>query len=869
MKLTLKTKAALVSTSLVLGSVSLVGGWLYRQQASDHASLLRDQQNALATALAADMDHKLRSHLGILSRAAFQIDPGLWRDAAAQKRFFELSGLRPPFDGLALVAADGQVVYNDPPDVKLVNIGDRDYFRQARDTGQPAISQPLLSRTRQQPLVLMAVPLFDAEHRFLGVLGGGLSLLSDNVLGGVSRTRVGSTGYVEIQTIGPQPVTVLSPDQRKLLQPAAANPEGDDFDTQSDFVTRQKLQSVPWELRVVIPAQEAHGSLLSAQRTLLMALVVLGVGCVLAVWAGMGWLMRPLENLLHAMRRQRRSPDEIVPIDTSARDERGALAREFDGLMRELRAQRAELAAVTDASPLGLFRAEPDGRVSYVNEAYLRIHGLTREQAPEGWLGMVPAHHLERVRAAWRAAVARLEPFHVQRRLRRPDGQQIKVSMRSAPVVVDGVLVAHVGTVSDITERAEGERALRTLAAIFEATTDFVLQSDAQGNLLYMNPAARRLLGIGLDEPIAHRNALEFNPPATVKRHADEIVPAAVAHGVWVGESLQWDGQHRELLVSHLLIAHKSSRGRVEYFSAVLRDITAQKAAEQALFRSEAILRTVIDTVPAGIVVVDREGRYVLGNRGSEAVMGRPRAEMIGQPADRVLGPEEFALRKPYIVRALAGERVRFEREWPEREHLRHVQIDYIPLFNEQGEVEGFVSVTSDISASRVEERRLRGLAITDPLTQLLNRAGFDQALADRAERAEPGLSAVLYVDLDRFKDVNDQHGHGVGDQLLEIFAKRLRAIVRPTDTVARLGGDEFAIVLGGLQETANALRVADKVVAAAADPFHVRHLVLHIGASVGVACWRPGEPGAQDAVHRADAMLYHAKAAGRGRVAH
>jgi diguanylate cyclase (GGDEF)-like protein/PAS domain S-box-containing protein len=386
-----------------------------------------------------------------------------------------------------------------------------------------------------------------------------------------------------------------------------------------------------------------------------------------------------------------------------------------------------------------------------------------------------------------------------------------------------------------------------------------------------MNPAARRAQGLAPDAPIWHLNALSLNPPQTVARHAVEIVPAAIEKGLWLGETLQWDAQHREIVVSHLLIAHKDAQGRVEYFSAVLRDITAQKTAEHDLHRSEAVLRSVADLVPVAIVVVDKDLRCQFVNQGFEMWTGRPRDEVLGRTAEEVLGPEEYAHRRPWIERAMAGERVRFEREYPEREHHRHVQIDYIPLFAGDGSVEGFVAVTADLSSHRAEQQRLQDLADTDALTQLLNRAGFERALDERAARAaEVGqgeLVAVLYIDLDEFKPINDRHGHAVGDQLLQLFAQRLRAVVRPSDTIARVGGDEFVIVLDGLHEEANAMRVAEQVVAVADSSFELPDLPpLRIGASVGVAFWRPGQAGWAEALDRADAMLYRAKAQGRGR---
>ncbi|HEY2928979.1 GGDEF domain-containing protein, partial [Piscinibacter sp.] len=163
-----------------------------------------------------------------------------------------------------------------------------------------------------------------------------------------------------------------------------------------------------------------------------------------------------------------------------------------------------------------------------------------------------------------------------------------------------------------------------------------------------------------------------------------------------------------------------------------------------------------------------------------------------------------------------------------------------------------------------------RELTRVDPLTGLLNRNGFDEHLRECADRAQADeeLLALLYIDLDHFKQVNDRHGHPVGDELLKIFAKRMRNAVRPGDAVARLGGDEFAIVLAGLKASTNAQRVADKVLAAAQAPFNVGKLSLRVGASVGIAFWQRGDGDGHLLVERADAMLYRAKQDGRGRYA-
>jgi diguanylate cyclase (GGDEF)-like protein/PAS domain S-box-containing protein len=415
----------------------------------------------------------------------------------------------------------------------------------------------------------------------------------------------------------------------------------------------------------------------------------------------------------------------------------------------------------------------------------------------------------------------------------------------------------------DITERVANEQALRELNAIFESSPDYIIQADHRGQLLYWNAAAREVLGMPPDEPPSRHRFDEFNPPETNRRFAEEITPTVKARGVWVGEVEVLVAGGRRLTVNDMVIGHRDAQGRVARYSAVMRDITAVIQARHELALQAATLESIIETMPAMVAVVDGEIRYRFANTAFLRWLGRPREAVVGRRVQDVLGPEEMALRQPWIERVMAGEAVQYERSLPQRDSGRHLAISYIPRRTD-GQVEGFVVVAHDISAHKEEEARLAGLTRRDGLTGLLNRVGFEHYLATHAD--ETGL-AVLYIDLDHFKPVNDSFGHPVGDQLLRLFAERLQGLVRPTDAVARLGGDEFAVALPAVRERQHAERVADKILAAAHEPFEVGALTLRIGASVGVAFNDDyGNTGWQRLVEHADAKLYQAKAAGRGR---
>jgi diguanylate cyclase (GGDEF)-like protein len=176
--------------------------------------------------------------------------------------------------------------------------------------------------------------------------------------------------------------------------------------------------------------------------------------------------------------------------------------------------------------------------------------------------------------------------------------------------------------------------------------------------------------------------------------------------------------------------------------------------------------------------------------------------------------------------------------------------------------------MVQDITSKKREERRLIHLARIDPLTGLINRAGFYERLEAAIERSreKEWLLSVFYLDIDRFKQVNDTHGHAVGDALIRAFATRLGENVRASDAVARLGGDEFIVVMEGIPDIKRVRAIATKLVMAMSRPFELRseNLTLTTGASLGVAACHACNLAAPRLVARADAMLYEAKQAGR-----
>ncbi|MES2187565.1 MAG: PAS domain-containing protein [Pseudomonadota bacterium] len=522
---------------------------------------------------------------------------------------------------------------------------------------------------------------------------------------------------------------------------------------------------------------------------------------------------------------------------------------------------------ITDSLPVRISYIDRDQRYRFVNVAHCQRFGHSREEI----IGRTRAEMLgraDRIIDGHAAAALAGQPQRFEYDESGADGPR-RIEVQMVPdVAADGTVRGFYATGVDITERAAASRALRELTAIFDNTTDYVVQADGQGRIIYMNPAVRWATGLGAEEPVAHRNFAEFITPETRALFSDTINTAVARRGVWVGDTTVVVEGPRTVPVSHMVLAHRDALGRIVRYSSVMRDISAQAQAREQLQRQTAALRSVIEAIPAIVAVIGNDQRYRFVNRAYERWTGAARDSIVGRTMREALGPLQYERSRERVERVLRGESLSFEKDYPGRHTGSHLSISYAPLWLEDGTVDGFVSMSQDITRHRQEEVRLLQLSQRDALTGLLNRAGIEHALRQTADGGNAKGVALLYIDLDRFKPVNDHYGHAVGDRVLQIFAQRLLGLVRPADHVGRLGGDEFAIVLCGVHQITHASKVAEKVVEATDRPFEVEDLQLSVGVSVGVAFGLEGAgpKNLADFLARGDAMLYRAKEAGRGR---
>ncbi|HEV8253429.1 MAG TPA: EAL domain-containing protein [Vicinamibacteria bacterium] len=291
-----------------------------------------------------------------------------------------------------------------------------------------------------------------------------------------------------------------------------------------------------------------------------------------------------------------------------------------------------------------------------------------------------------------------------------------------------------------------------------------------------------------------------------------------------------------------------------------------RKSGRQPRSEDQMRLRMLMEHMPAVAWATDRTlritsslGAGLKGLRlGTNELVGRTLAEYVGDSAS---GPITLAAH----ARALQGEAVDYEVERGGRILQAHVE----PMRGRRGAIVGTVGVALDITERRDAEARLHHAALHDPLTGLPNRTLFmdrlEQALA-RVRRKHGEMVAVLLLEMDRFKTINDSLGHARGDELLRAVGERFHATLRPSDTLARFGGDEFAALVEDIGDASDAVRVADRMHAALLAPFDLSGQEVFTTASVGIALASDAAIGAEALLRDADTAIYRAKALGRAR---
>jgi diguanylate cyclase (GGDEF)-like protein/PAS domain S-box-containing protein len=425
------------------------------------------------------------------------------------------------------------------------------------------------------------------------------------------------------------------------------------------------------------------------------------------------------------------------------------------------------------------------------------------------------------------------------------------------------------------TIRDDGDDESRALSRfVCESVTEYAIFTIApDGSIATWNPGAARTFGYTRDE-ILGRNVAAIFTPADI---ADDVPAAELTNAVTTGR-VDRDGWHVRKNGSRFwgtstVQPLDDGSGPQRGFTKIVRDSTDRYEAALALRQSEERFRLLVDSVDNyAIFSIASDGRITLWNAGAERIFGYRPDEIVGESFAKLFTEEDLEHGVPAGELRHAHERGQLENErWQVRKDgTRFVaQRRLTALDADQNAVARDISVIAhDVTERKAGEQTMWDQAFHDKLTGLANRALLTEHLQHaiaRMKRRPQVQFAVLFLDLDDFKSVNDDIGHVFADVVLTQVASRLRACVRPEDVVARLGGDEFAILMNEIQGAADAVALGARIHASLALPFSVDGRERAVSTSIGVALGAPAtDTTAENALRDADVAMYEAKARGR-----
>jgi diguanylate cyclase (GGDEF)-like protein/PAS domain S-box-containing protein len=517
--------------------------------------------------------------------------------------------------------------------------------------------------------------------------------------------------------------------------------------------------------------------------------------------------------------------------------------------------------------------ADTSGACELVSSNWSDYTGQTLQEAlGQGWLDAVQAEDRAALVAAMQASIGGHRGFHLRYRLRRADGRsRCVLHDATARFLPSGKFNGLVGTLTDESDGHAGELALQRAAQqVYDFLDGIQLAAVAigfDGRVQHCNRVMSALCGRELAELLGEHWIAQWVSPdcrAEVSRLVDGLIAPSLLPPELEYQIETRDG--RRLFRWHLTLI-RDFDGRPISIAMLGSDITQWRRVSDHLRLSAQMF----DSSHEAMVITDRHNLIVSVNDAFTTLTGYTREEALGKnPRILQSGRHDSAFYQG-MWRSLIEQGYWRGDIWDRRKdgsfYPKYLAISAIR--DNEGAVSHFSAVFYDVTERKALEDKLDHLAHYDGLTGLPNRMllqdRVEQAIA-QAERQQQKF-ALLFIDLDGFKRINDELGHPVGDEVLKLVAQRLLAEIRAMDTAARLGGDEFVVILTDIQHGENAGRVAEKVLASLAQPYLVAGRSLALSASIGVSLYPVDEREAHELLRSADQAMYQAKRDGKRQV--
>jgi diguanylate cyclase (GGDEF)-like protein/PAS domain S-box-containing protein len=524
------------------------------------------------------------------------------------------------------------------------------------------------------------------------------------------------------------------------------------------------------------------------------------------------------------------------------------------------------LAAIVEHSDDAIISTELDGTVTSWNRGAERIYGYSAVEALGRHISFCyPPEKRIKVnaflqRVANGEAIERFDTQHLTK-----NGTTIDVSL-SVSAIKDGTgkIVGVSGIARDVTARRRTARQLHLRSAALEAAATGIVITDRHGAIVWANHAFTTMTGYSKEEVLGKNPRLLKSGEQPESYYAE--LWSTISQGkVWQGEIVnrRKDGTTYTEEMTITPVTQDLGSATDTHFIAIKQDITERKKSEEELQR----LASIVEFSEDAIIGKNIDGVITSWNRGAEKIYGYTRDEVVGRDLSFLLPPERQAEIQAIMERVLSGQPI----ECLETQRLTRigsaidVSLSVSPIKDASGHIAGASTIARDITQRKAAEKQIQFLAYYDALTGLPNRTLLQDRLtrALASARRRKDKVALLFLDLDRFKTINDSLGHSVGDLVLQQVAERLKKWAREQDTVARVGGDEFLIVLTAVKEPADAAVAAERLMNTMNAAYVVQGHSLGISCSVGISIFPEHGAEGETLIKNADAAMYSAKESG------
>jgi diguanylate cyclase (GGDEF)-like protein/PAS domain S-box-containing protein len=543
--------------------------------------------------------------------------------------------------------------------------------------------------------------------------------------------------------------------------------------------------------------------------------------------------------------------------------------------------QRFQNLAANTPGVIYQYVLHPDGtnQMRYVSPGCRDLWELEPHEVEEDvdrtW-AMIDPEALPAMRESMLQSAVTLQPWNWQWQITTPSGRQKWLQASARPQRHANGAIVWDGLILDVSDRKQAELALKQSEQRFRHLFEFTPKIAVQGynrdrQVIYWNQASEELYGYTKEEAIGQQLEELIIPPemrqeviANIQRWLLEKQPIPAREL----NLLRRDGSQVAVYSSHILLTN--TEGEVELYCVDI-DLRDRKQAEEALRESEERYRLLAENMNDLVCLHELDGRYLYVSPSCETLLGYQYNELIGRTPYDFFHPDD----RDRIYQDAHQEAI-VQKPIPITYRMRHKQGHYIwfetltkPILNEQGQVMQLQTTSRDVTERIQVQKQLQYDALHDTLTGLPNRNLLMERLEfaiQRAKRAETDCYAVLFLDLDRFKVINDSLGHLAGDQLLVAIAQKLRSILRATDLAVRLGGDEFVILLEEVNSIQEVVRATERIFNELRSPLVIKDREVYITTSIGIVLGTPDYTQASDVLRDADIAMYRAKSRGKER---